>query len=455
MWKISWLSSWVFRNRGMCAYILEPGCRYMSLIWGLSILELGFLFQSSNDHVGSVPSRCSVIVYFAIGVKPECSGIFIPPWHAQTNPRFGSHVYSRLVVKPKKPDSKILLVLQHQQRHVMLFLFLFMRSTQLKHMKLFTVKKLCACQDIDPISSKKMSKISDLCCSKRCLAKAECFDWEINTYAKVRYLKIWIWWVRIHSFSLMALYPGWLRKAEVSGRKLWNYKASEFVFPFESKVSLVLAIFYSYRHQLHLSSHLRKITGLRSYFPEIWVSPHVTRTLVGSGPTKLNHGVMVSVSDISNAKAARLTLVAFIHFLNFWLFCNTAVLLRLHCILAVSYVSWIVISWCLLEETTIKQFHNLTHWPPAKLQNAGADRVSGISWQTSVSMSRNAINFWSSLRWAGKDCWQPCGNVSGDCAWCGAGNACCRFNAEHDPDECTGFFGGRKSWTNLTLRMTT
>jgi len=126
-------------------------------------------------------------------------------------------------------------------------------------------------------------------------------------------------------------------------------------------VSLFVVIFYSYRHQLHWSSHLRKITGLRSYFPEIWVSPHVTRTLVGSDPTKLNHGVMVSVSDISNAK-----------------------------------------------ETTIKQFHNLTHWPPAKLQNAG------------------------------KDCWQPCGNVSGDCAWCGAGNACCRFNAEHDPDECTG-----------------
>ena len=134
------------KSGDVCIY-LGTGCRYISLIWGLSILELGFLFQSSNDHVGSVPSRCSVIVYFAIGVKPECSGICIPPWHAQTNPRFGSHVYSRLVVKPKKHDSKILLVLQHQQRHVMLFLFLFMRSTQLKHMKLFTVKKLCACSE--------------------------------------------------------------------------------------------------------------------------------------------------------------------------------------------------------------------------------------------------------------------------------------------------------------------
>ena len=199
------------KSGDVCIY-LGTGCRYMSLIWGLSILELGFLFQSSNDHVGSVPSRCSLIVYFAIGVKPECSGICIPPWHAQTNPRFGSHVYSRLVVKPKKHDSKILLVLQHQQRHVMLFLFLFMRSTRLKHMKLFTVKKLCACQDIDPISSKKMSKISDLCCRKRCLAKAECFDWEINTYARVKCYKDLDLMGAYTLFSLMALYSGWLRK---------------------------------------------------------------------------------------------------------------------------------------------------------------------------------------------------------------------------------------------------
>ena len=148
---------------------------------------------------------------------------------------------------------------------------------------------------------------------------------------------------------------------------------------------------------------------------------------------------MVSVSDISNAKAARLTLVAFIHFLNFWLFCNTAVLLRLHCILAVSYVSWIryimMPAWG-DNHQTVSQFDTL-----ASSQTPERRRRQGISWQTSVSMSRNAINFWSSLRWAGKDCWQPCGNVSGDCAWCGAGNACCRFNAEHDPDECTGVRG--------------
>ena len=106
-----------------------------------------------------------------------------------------------------------------------------------------------------------------------------------------------------------------MRKAELPGRILKSYKDSAFVFPvgwvvsccfFCPKVSLFLAIFYSCRQQLHLSSHLRKFTGLSSYFPDIWVSPHVTRTLVGSDPTTLNHGVMVSVGDISNAKATRL-----------------------------------------------------------------------------------------------------------------------------------------------------
>ena len=55
----------------MSLYVVDLGTFNLGII--------GFLFQSSNDHVGSVPSRCSVIVYFAIGVKPECSGICIPP----------------------------------------------------------------------------------------------------------------------------------------------------------------------------------------------------------------------------------------------------------------------------------------------------------------------------------------------------------------------------------------
>lgn len=60
------------------------------------------------------------------------------------------------------------------------------------------------------------------------------------------------------------------------------------------------------------------------------------------------------------------------------------------------------------DEKVINKLQDAVHWPPEKLLNEG------------------------------KDCWEPCGNVSGDCAWCGKGNACCRFNAEFDPEECTG-----------------
>jgi len=39
----------------------------------------------------------------------------------------------------------------------------------------------------------------------------------------------------------------------------------------------------------------------------------------------------------------------------------------------------------------------------------------------------------------GKDCWRPCGEIGGDCpGFCGAGNACCRRYARHDPPECHG-----------------
>mmetsp|Transcript_59663 Transcript_59663/g.106050 ORF Transcript_59663/g.106050 Transcript_59663/m.106050 type:complete len:480 (-) Transcript_59663:68-1507(-) len=38
----------------------------------------------------------------------------------------------------------------------------------------------------------------------------------------------------------------------------------------------------------------------------------------------------------------------------------------------------------------------------------------------------------------GEDCWKPCNNISGDCEWCGAGNACCRYRAKSDPPECKG-----------------
>ena len=43
----------------------------------------------------------------------------------------------------------------------------------------------------------------------------------------------------------------------------------------------------------------------------------------------------------------------------------------------------------------------------------------------------------SSVNHAGRDCWYECGG-SGFCSWCGAGNACCRFGAHFDAEECSG-----------------
>ncbi|CAE7914455.1 unnamed protein product, partial [Symbiodinium necroappetens] len=43
----------------------------------------------------------------------------------------------------------------------------------------------------------------------------------------------------------------------------------------------------------------------------------------------------------------------------------------------------------------------------------------------------------SSVDHAGRDCWYECGG-SGFCSWCGDGNACCRFGAHFDAEECSG-----------------
>jgi len=40
------------------------------------------------------------------------------------------------------------------------------------------------------------------------------------------------------------------------------------------------------------------------------------------------------------------------------------------------------------------------------------------------------------LQHAGEDCWESCGSAAGDCTWCGAGNACCRWGVPSDPEEC-------------------
>lgn len=45
-----------------------------------------------------------------------------------------------------------------------------------------------------------------------------------------------------------------------------------------------------------------------------------------------------------------------------------------------------------------------------------------------------------------EDCWQPCGEVGGDCPeFCGLGTACCRRDAKFDPPECHGV---TNFWTN-------
>lgn len=68
-----------------------------------------------------------------------------------------------------------------------------------------------------------------------------------------------------------------------------------------------------------------------------------------------------------------------------------------------------------LDNTTLNRSKNLTEelqvaadWPPANLLHVGLN------------------------------CWQACGNLSGDCAWCGLGNACCRYLSKDDPPECEG-----------------
>ena len=65
---------------------------------------------------------------------------------------------------------------------------------------------------------------------------------------------------------------------------------------------VLLILFYICGQPLHLT--VVRLAGLRrAYSPsQIWVSPHVTRTLVGSAPTG---GVVVTVNNIVHAHATR------------------------------------------------------------------------------------------------------------------------------------------------------
>jgi len=65
---------------------------------------------------------------------------------------------------------------------------------------------------------------------------------------------------------------------------------------------------------------------------------------------------------------------------------------------------------------------------------AGADaaKVGAESWLTADHGNDNLTNI-------GADCWEPCQHQSGYCAYCGAGNACCRQNGDTNPPrECVG-----------------
>ncbi|CAE7033675.1 unnamed protein product [Symbiodinium natans] len=68
--------------------------------------------------------------------------------------------------------------------------------------------------------------------------------------------------------------------------------------------------------------------------------------------------------------------------------------------------------------------------------------------EASVAVKAMANQSWppSKLLHEGEDCWRPCGNVSGDCSWCGLGNACCRLGAKFDPPECEGATFSTAKW---------
>ena len=140
----------------------------------------------------------------------------------------------------------------------------------------------------------------------------------------------------------------------------------------------MVLLFYICGQRLHLTAV--RFAGLRrDYSPsQIWVSPHVTRTLVGSAP---KGGVVVTVNNIAHAHATRAA--AFeakiatldrhqlrILYPQNWIFLAVMSTVQnltkqVQVPLAPNFRAMPT------EESTLKQFQNLTRWPPAKLLNAG------------------------------------------------------------------------------------
>eukprot|EP00931_Biecheleriopsis_adriatica_P104107 TRINITY_DN78845_c0_g1_i1.p1 TRINITY_DN78845_c0_g1~~TRINITY_DN78845_c0_g1_i1.p1 ORF type:complete len:490 (-),score=75.96 TRINITY_DN78845_c0_g1_i1:60-1529(-) len=99
----------------------------------------------------------------------------------------------------------------------------------------------------------------------------------------------------------------------------------------------------------------------------------------------------------------------------------------------------------LLQSTSLTQIY----LPPAvPKEGVLADQEDDV-----IDLQRHKVELQNATGWPpatllhkGENCWSPCGNISGDCAWCGVGNACCRYMASNDPPECYGATFSETRW---------
>ena len=154
------------KSGAVCVYLGTP---YLYIVVDFGTLNLGIRMFFSNQAriTGRVPSRCIVIVCPAIGVKNGMLRIapvfvYLHGMLKQIHDLEATCIVVWLLNPPKKEYKRVL-----KDRS---------RITTSTHSSFCLCAAHTSCQDIDPISSKKMSKISDLCCSNRCFVKTECFD---------------------------------------------------------------------------------------------------------------------------------------------------------------------------------------------------------------------------------------------------------------------------------------